>query len=188
MPASFHPVASRVSPRSASFSVEIGQAPRAHGRATLDALAHGLRRDGSGISGFRRIAPGLAIASSREMVVLPTLATLDSNDDEPLERELRLAALRKQAAVVRSLTDHIERFARPADATGLREQLAEELARLACRLLEATGTMTSPPPPPPVSGVFPRAPASEPSLEAPARRAPRSPDSGPSARSAKAHG
>jgi hypothetical protein len=73
---------------------------------------------------------------------IPSLATLESNDDSQLSAELRLARLRSQVAVVRALADHIDHFARPADSQGLGEQVIEEMARLGCRLLEAAGSMT----------------------------------------------
>ena len=66
-----------------------------------------------------------------------------------------LARLRSHAATVRSLLDELERA---VPATGginggaslyAEEQLAEELARLGCRLIESAATMTSALPSPP---------------------------------------
>jgi hypothetical protein len=73
---------------------------------------------------------------------IPSLATLESNDDSQLAAELELARLRAQVAIVRTLADHIEHFAQPGDTGGLSEQLIEEMARLAHRLFEATTSMT----------------------------------------------
>jgi hypothetical protein len=73
---------------------------------------------------------------------IPSLATLESNDDGQLAAELELAQLRAQVAIVRTLADHIEYFARPGDTGSLSEQLIEEMARLAHRLFEATTSMT----------------------------------------------
>jgi hypothetical protein len=42
--------------------------------------------------------------------VLPSVAALLSSDDSLLEQELRLAAVRRQAAVVRALMDQVERL------------------------------------------------------------------------------
>jgi hypothetical protein len=90
---------------------------------------------------------------------IPSLATLESNDDGQLAAELELAQLRAQVAIVRTLADHIEYFARPGDTGSLSEQLIEEMARLARRLLCATTSMTT------VvnaehSGIFPRSSSS----------------------------
>ena len=76
---------------------------------------------------------------------MPSLATLESNDDSQLSAELRLARLRSQVAVVRALADHIDHLARPADTQGLGEQVIEEMARLGCRLLEVAGSLARSP-------------------------------------------
>jgi hypothetical protein len=73
---------------------------------------------------------------------LPSVATLEANDDPRLASELRVVHLRTQAAIVRTLADHVERFARVEDMDGLGDQLAEEIARLGCRLLDAAASMT----------------------------------------------
>ena len=67
---------------------------------------------------------------------LPSLATLESNDDVRLAAEVRLAQLRSQAASVHALADQVEHLSRASDADGLSDQLVEELARLGWRLLE----------------------------------------------------
>ena len=85
----------------------------------------------------------------------PRLATLESNDDAQLTAELGLSRLRAQVAVVRTLADQIEHFARPRDADGLGKQLGEELARLGCRLLDVGGSLMRLPRPAD-SGVFAR--------------------------------
>jgi hypothetical protein len=63
--------------------------------------------------------------------------------DNPLAAELRLARLRTQVAILRTLADHIDDVARPRDADGLSSQLIEEMTRLGCRLIEAAASMTS---------------------------------------------
>ena len=90
---------------------------------------------------------------------LPSLAALESDDDCALVSELRLVRLRSQAAVVRTLADQVERASRVEDAEGLGEQLAEEVARLGLRLVEAAGSSTNVPRFV-ESGVFVRSPPS----------------------------
>lgn len=53
---------------------------------------------------------------------LPSLAALESDDDR-LGAELRLARLRSQVAVVRTVADEVEHLAQRGDADGLRAQL-----------------------------------------------------------------
>jgi hypothetical protein len=86
--------------------------------------------------------------------LLPSVATLESSGDGQLTAELRLARLRAQVAVVRTLTDHIEQLGRPGDAD-VSWQLIEEMARLGCRLLKAAAWMTRSPQSED-SGIFPR--------------------------------
>jgi hypothetical protein len=88
---------------------------------------------------------------------LPTVGTLESNDDSQLMVELRLARARAQLAVVRTLADRIEVIANPR-LVGLDDQLIEEIARLGCRLLEAAAELTRSPAPED-TGVFHRPPA-----------------------------
>jgi hypothetical protein len=62
--------------------------------------------------------------------------------------ELRLVATKRQVAIVRSLTDELERcLARGSLTRGLRQQLADELARLGRGSLEAAAAMARPPTP-----------------------------------------
>jgi hypothetical protein len=68
---------------------------------------------------------------------IPSLAALESNDDGRLVAELRLAGLRSQAAIVRTLADQVERLSREAEGREHAGQLIEEMARLGSRLLEA---------------------------------------------------
>jgi hypothetical protein len=58
--------------------------------------------------------------------------TLDSKNDVQLieDTELTLGRLRAQAAVVRTLMDHIARFVHTVDEGGLRQQINEEVDRL----------------------------------------------------------
>jgi hypothetical protein len=84
---------------------------------------------------------------------LPSVATLEADDDRKLTAELDLARLRAQAAVVRTLSDHVERFARPEDVDGLSKQLLDEVARMGHRLSDAADAMMRSPRPW-ESGVF----------------------------------
>jgi len=70
---------------------------------------------------------------------IPSLAALQSEDDGQLAAELRLARLRTQAAVLRSLADYIEQLARPEDSDGLGAQTIEEMERLGSLLLQSAG-------------------------------------------------
>jgi hypothetical protein len=97
--------------------------------------------------------------------ILPSIAALTSNNDGPLTAELRLAELRAQLAVVRTLADHIEHLARPGDTEGLGEQLVEEMARLGCRVLEAAAALAGAYPE--ESGVFARRSSSDAGSDAP---------------------
>jgi type II secretory pathway component PulM len=74
---------------------------------------------------------------------LPSVTALESNDDDRIAAELRLARLRSQLAVVRTVADHVEQFSGAADADGLGQQLVEEIARLAARVLEAASGLTA---------------------------------------------
>ena len=89
---------------------------------------------------------------------LPSLTTLDSNDEGRLAAELQLARLRTQVAVVRTLADQVEFLVRPRHVDGLGEQIVEEMARLGCQLFEAAAELTRSPAPED-SGVFNRGPA-----------------------------
>jgi hypothetical protein len=69
------------------------------------------------------------------------LQSLSAQDD--------LAPLRRHAALARSLLDEFERIlplrtaaCNAETAEGVREQLAEELGRIGCRLLECAASMT----------------------------------------------
>lgn len=75
---------------------------------------------------------------------LPSITALESNDDDRIAAELRLARLRSQVAVVRTVADHVEHFSRAADADGLGKQLVEEMTRLGLRVLEAASGLTAP--------------------------------------------
>jgi hypothetical protein len=86
---------------------------------------------------------------------LPSVTTLESNDHDRLGSELRLARLRTEVAVVRTLADQIELLARTRLADGLSEQLVEEMARLGCELFEAAAELTKSPAPED-TGVFVR--------------------------------
>jgi hypothetical protein len=55
--------------------------------------------------------------------------------------ELHLATVRTQAAIVWAVADALERD--PERDAGLREQLAEELARLGCLAIEAAAALAN---------------------------------------------
>ena len=84
---------------------------------------------------------------------IPSLAALESDDDAQLVAEIRLARLRSQVAIVRSLADHVEHLARPLGAEGLSQQLLEEMERTGHLLLQTVRSVCSSPPVP-ESGVF----------------------------------
>ncbi len=91
----------------------------------------------------------------RRKAYLPSVQALDAPDDALLREELRCLAARQQAAVVRALADQLA-LVSPGQASGnLREQLAEQLARLGCRILEAAATISERTVPAPASGVLP---------------------------------
>jgi acetolactate synthase regulatory subunit len=84
---------------------------------------------------------------------LPSLASLEENDDRRLSAELTIARLRAQVAVVRTLTDHVEHLADVAAVEGVQAQVVEEIARLGCRLLEVAASLAASDRPE-ASGVF----------------------------------
>jgi hypothetical protein len=91
------------------------------------------------------MAPSLLKSLAMSMRHIPSLAVLESGDDDLLKAELRFARLREQVAVVRNLADRIEQLVRPANAGSLSDQLIEEMARLGCRLFEAAASMAQAP-------------------------------------------
>ena len=96
----------------------------------------------------------IAFRAALSACTLPRVTTLESHDDGLLVKELRLARLRAQVAVVRALADQVELLLcpQPVDATGdgnpergLGAQLGEEMAQLGCRLFEAAAELTRAP-------------------------------------------
>ena len=71
----------------------------------------------------------------------PAADRLAANDNGQATH--RLARLRAQAAVVRTLADHVDHFSPLGGAADLSEQLIEEMARLGCGLLDAAASMAS---------------------------------------------
>jgi hypothetical protein len=85
---------------------------------------------------------------------LPSVLALTSENNELLSAELRILAARRQIAVVRTIADQLESvLANSATFGGLRDQLVEEVARLAYRSLEAASEMVRQAPE--QSGVYP---------------------------------
>ncbi len=73
---------------------------------------------------------------------LPSPHALYAQDESMLRDELRVVATAGQLAVVRTLADEIRRcIERGIGVEALREQLAEEIARLGCRCFEAAASM-----------------------------------------------
>ncbi len=65
-----------------------------------------------------------------------------TGSDALTAEDFRVATVRRQMAVVRTLADEIERCLAPAEGEAVREQLVQELTRLGCRSLEAAVAMT----------------------------------------------
>jgi hypothetical protein len=78
---------------------------------------------------------------------LPSVTTLESNDENQLTVELRVARLRAQVAIVRTLADQIDLLVSPQHVDGLSDQLIEEMARLRGQLFEAAAEVTKSSPP-----------------------------------------
>jgi hypothetical protein len=73
--------------------------------------------------------------------ILPSIDAVQSNNDARPTAGLRIAELRVQLALVRTLADHIDHLVRPRDIKAAREQLFEEMARLGCRLFETAAAL-----------------------------------------------
>lgn len=67
----------------------------------------------------------------------PSMAALESNDDDWLASELAIARARSQVAAARALVDQVDRLSLATDAHGL----VEGMARLGCRLIEVAGSL-----------------------------------------------
>ncbi len=80
-------------------------------------------------------------STDRPLANLPSIEALRSPDERLLSDELCSIALRRQIALVRSIADALEHCMlerqRPGRGIAMRAQLAEEVARLGCRALEA---------------------------------------------------
>jgi hypothetical protein len=76
---------------------------------------------------------------------LPPVTTLESHDGRPPADE-RLARVRAEVAIVRTLVDHIERLTDPGQADALSQQLIEEMGRLGGLWFETAGELTKTPP------------------------------------------
>jgi hypothetical protein len=73
---------------------------------------------------------------------LPSVRALVAADDQMLQEELRCLAVRRQAAVLRALSDELERVRPGRPTLDLRGQLVEELTRLARDVLETITTLS----------------------------------------------
>jgi hypothetical protein len=94
-------------------------------------------------------------------VSLPSLASLEENDDRRLSAELILARLKAHLAAIRTLADQIEPPAQVAEVAELLEHVVEDVARLGFRLFEVASSRRVSFPPE-SSGVFLRVDASLP--------------------------
>lgn len=74
-----------------------------------------------------------------------SLDALESRDDSRHAADARLARLRSQVAVIRTLADRAEHLERSGESDGLSDQLIEEMARLGFHLLEAAAWLTESP-------------------------------------------
>jgi hypothetical protein len=92
--------------------------------------------DATAIRALPDLSPGAMPAHA------PSLVALTSDDDTRLSAELRVARLRSQVAVIRTVADHIEHLARWSNVDGLREQAVEEMGRLGGRLIGAAAALT----------------------------------------------
>lgn len=75
---------------------------------------------------------------------LPSIEALTSSDDDRLIAELRICEVRDQVAVARALLDEVDRIV-PVSADGRVPppgQVAEELARLGCKIVEIASALT----------------------------------------------
>jgi hypothetical protein len=74
-------------------------------------------------------------------MTIPSVPTYPSPTcDEPFP-ELHLSTVRTQAAIVWAIADALGREHEGGAGPGLREQLAEELARLGCLAIEAAAAL-----------------------------------------------
>jgi hypothetical protein len=73
---------------------------------------------------------------------LPPVTALPSHDRGQLPTEVRLARVRAEVAVVRTLADHIELLVGRRQVDGLSEQLIEEMGRLGHLLFETAADLT----------------------------------------------
>ena len=79
---------------------------------------------------------------------LPSIETLNSSDDERLLAELRLSEVREQVAHAKELLDTVEvcapleTNAQPQDNFAIVPAVAEELARLGCRIVEIASALS----------------------------------------------
>lgn len=90
---------------------------------------------------------------------LPSIETLTSSDDERLITELRLSEVREQVAHAKELLDAVDVFVPLADpgqvsaseqGKAVTPAVAEQLARLGCRIVEIASALSK------VSDVSPR--------------------------------
>jgi hypothetical protein len=79
---------------------------------------------------------------------LPSIETLTSSDDERLIAELRLSEARDQVAYAKELLDAVELYvppengAHPQNESAVVPAVAEELARLGCRIVEIASALS----------------------------------------------
>jgi hypothetical protein len=84
---------------------------------------------------------------------LPSVEALSSNDDERWIAELRLEQVREHVVLVRTLLEHVDRLLplsedeQPSTSGQVRTKIAEELARLGCKIVEVASVLSDAPDP-----------------------------------------
>ncbi|MCL2723244.1 MAG: hypothetical protein FWD69_02305 [Polyangiaceae bacterium] len=79
---------------------------------------------------------------------LPSIETLTSSDNERLNAELRLSEVRDQVTHAKELLDAVELYVLPHSDTQPQDEfavvpaVAEELARLGCRIVEIASVLS----------------------------------------------
>jgi len=127
-------------------SEDLSSPMKAHSWATLQAVCLGKNLGARSVPRRPRHRPESCcrcgtMRTQPPVPCLPSLASLEATDEIQLSAELNLARLRAQVAIVRALTDQVEKAVHVAEVDDLRERIVEEMARLGCRLFEAAAAM-----------------------------------------------
>lgn len=74
---------------------------------------------------------------------LPTIEALTDDDDDRLVAELKARDVREHVAIARSLLDAVDELPlNEQTSADVREEAAEELARLGCKIVELAGAIS----------------------------------------------